>query len=182
MGSQRLEGSVPGRRTVDGRGGEFSTSVWVCVALASLCLIAAFSSPGALVGVAVFGGYAYYLYSGGRDISGQMPDGTARARTWLIWAFVATCAAIGGFSEPIAFLVALPAGLYAAYLFRGGRDMIRSGHDGTRRSAAWLYYLLIALVAAGLGLSHPAVFVIALGAGAYSLYLYRGGRWVLWIW
>ena len=113
---------------------------------------------------------------------GVAADRPARTRAWVAWAIIAGLAAIVGFSSPLAFLLAVPAGAYAVHLFGGGRDVIRQGHDGTRRSAIWLYWAAIAAVAFIVGFAHPAGFLIALAAGAYTTYLYRGGRWVFWIW
>ena len=52
-----------------------------------------------------------------------------------------------------------------------------------RRSKAWIYYTFIALA---LLLSIPSGgFSSAVGAvlsGLYAVYLYRGGRVVIWIW
>jgi hypothetical protein len=156
--------------------------VVVCGILAALCVIAAFSSPGMLVAAVAFGGYGYHLYNGGRELIGKMADGRTRARAWIVWALIAAIAVSAGFSSPACFVIALGAAGYAFHLFRGGRDLVRERNDGTTRSAIWLYYAVIALIAAALGLKHPATLVVVLPAGAYSVYLFRGGRWVLWIW
>jgi hypothetical protein len=51
------------------------------------------------------------------------------------------------------------------------------------RSKAWVYYALLAfgnfIVAVT---SSPAALLAVLICALYSLYLYRGGRFVLWIW
>jgi hypothetical protein len=172
---------MPRAPVVSARGG-FTAPCVVCLVLAGLCLVGAFSSPALLLGAAAFGGYAYYLYRGGRDFSGETADGRTRARAWIAWAVIAVVAAAVGFSLPLAFLVALLAAGYAVYLFSGGRDIVRQGHDGRQRSAVWLYYAAIATGAGVIGFAHPGSFLVALAAGAYSTYLYRGGRWVLWIW
>jgi len=114
----------------------------------------------------------------------QEPVGGGQTRTlaWIAWALIAAFAGIVGFSSPWAFLVALPAGAYAVYLFGGGRDVIRQGRDGTGRSAIWLYWAAISAGAFVLGFAHAAAFLVALAAGAYATYLFRGGRWVFWIW
>ena len=51
-----------------------------------------------------------------------------------------------------------------------------------KRSIAWIYYALLALVGVIAGFQAPAAFLVALACGAYSAYLFRGGRFVLWIW
>lgn len=168
--------------TAESPGPKVTTPVVVCLVLAGLSLIATFSSPASLLGVALFGGYAYYLYSGGRDISAVAADGSTRARAWLVWGAVAGLAFVTGLTWAPALLVAVAAGGYAAYLFTGGRDLTREGADGRRRSATWMYYAVIAVVATALGFSQPAAFLVALAAGAYATYLFRGGRWVIWIW
>ena len=53
---------------------------------------------------------------------------------------------------------------------------------GQRRSAAWIYYALIAVGALILGFQHPAFVLVAILAGLYSTYLFRGGRFVIWFW
>jgi hypothetical protein len=52
-----------------------------------------------------------------------------------------------------------------------------------KRSVAWLYYALISIVSliAAFGVDPRALIVTAV-CGAYSVYLFRGGRFVLWIW
>ena len=59
---------------------------------------------------------------------------------------------------------------------------VRRTADGRRRSVAWIYYALIALALVVAGFSAPVSFLLALAIGAYSVYLFRGGRFVLWIW
>jgi hypothetical protein len=174
--------TAPPRPIAEPSGPAVTTPVVVCLVLAGLSLIATFSSPSSLLGVALFGGYAYYLYNGGRDITAVAADGNARARAWLVWGAVAGLAFVTGLTWAPALLVAVGAGGYAAYLFNGGRDVTREGAGGHRRSATWMYYAVIALVATALGFSHPASFLLALAAGAYATYLFRGGRWVIWIW
>ncbi|HET6507737.1 MAG TPA: hypothetical protein VFG42_13180 [Baekduia sp.] len=159
-----------------------TTAVVVCGILAAVALISSFSQPSSLLAVALFGGYAYHLYRGGRDITGVRGDGTARARAWLAWGAVAGVALIAGFTWAPALVIAVAAGGYAAYLFSGGRDVTREARNGARRSAAWMYYAGIAAVAAVLGLHHAGALLVTLVAGGYAIYLYRGGRWVLWIW
>jgi hypothetical protein len=53
---------------------------------------------------------------------------------------------------------------------------------GQRRSAAWIYYAVIAVGALILGFQHPAFLLVAIIAGLYSTYLFRGGRFVIWFW
>lgn len=53
---------------------------------------------------------------------------------------------------------------------------------GHRRSAAWIYYALIAVGALILGFHHPVFLLVAILAGLYSTYLFRGGRFVVWFW
>lgn len=53
---------------------------------------------------------------------------------------------------------------------------------GQRRSAAWMYYALIAVGALILTFQHPVFLLVAIGAGLYSTYLFRGGRFVIWFW
>jgi len=52
-----------------------------------------------------------------------------------------------------------------------------------KRSLAWIYYALIAAVCTYVGFDNSveALVPAALCAG-YSVYLFRGGRFVLWIW
>ncbi|HEX5923263.1 MAG TPA: hypothetical protein VFY45_05490, partial [Baekduia sp.] len=161
---------------------EVTTGVIVCGILAVLALISSFSQPSSLLAVALFGGYAFYLYRGGRDMTGVRSDGTRRARAWLAWATVASVALIVGFTWAPALLATVAAGGYAAYLFSGGRDLTREAQDGTRRSAVWMYYAGIAVVATALSFHHPAGLLIAIATAAYATYLYRGGRLIIWIW
>jgi hypothetical protein len=153
-----------------------------CIVLAGVFLIASFSQPTCLLAVMFFGAYAYYLYRGGRDFTADMGEGRVRARAWLIWGGIGTVALITGFTWTPALLIAGVAGGYAIYLFTGGRDVTRESKHGIKRSAVWLYYFGIAVLATCLGFTHPASFVVAAVAAAYSAYLYRGGRWVFWIW
>lgn len=51
-----------------------------------------------------------------------------------------------------------------------------------KRSIAWIYYAVLTVGAVVLGFQAPGTFVVALALGAYSTYLFRGGRFVLWIW
>ena len=51
-----------------------------------------------------------------------------------------------------------------------------------RRSKAWIYYALIALLAVSAGFSHPAMFLVAIASALYSRYIHRGGAVVIWLW
>jgi hypothetical protein len=159
-----------------------TSTAFVCIILAILSLIASFSKPESLLGVALFGGYAFHLYRGGRDFTGVMADGRSRSRAWLAWASIGGVALIAGFTWAPALAVAAAAGGYAAYLFTGGRDMTRESSTGMQRSVVWLYYATIAVLATIFGFTYAPSFIAATVAATYSVYLYRGGRWVLWIW
>lgn len=52
-----------------------------------------------------------------------------------------------------------------------------------RRSKAWIYYGLIAVLGlvAAPGTSGASL-LVTLIAGAYAVYIYGGGRYVIWIW
>ena len=156
-------------------------AVWSFIG-AALCAVVGFSSPGYLLGALALGAYGWRLYSGGRDFTGVMADGRPRARAWVGWALATVLAISVGFDYSLAFLVALGTGGYAAYLFSGGRDATRVGIDGTPRSAVWLYYAAICVGGIVLGVHYPACFAVSAVAAAYSTYLFRGGRWILWIW
>jgi hypothetical protein len=60
---------------------------------------------------------------------------------------------------------------------------VRRTSGGRPRSVAWVYYAIITalLVIAAFSTSAGAL-LGALITGAYSTYLFRGGRFVLWIW
>lgn len=51
-----------------------------------------------------------------------------------------------------------------------------------KRSIAWIYYALLAAVGVIASFQSPVILVAALACGAYSAYIFRGGRFVLWIW
>jgi hypothetical protein len=55
---------------------------------------------------------------------------------------------------------------------------------GRRRSVAWVYYAMIAALAlvGTFSTGQMAGLLVAAVAVAYSTYLFRGGRFVLWIW
>jgi membrane protein CcdC involved in cytochrome C biogenesis len=68
----------------------------------------------------------------------------------------------------------------------GGYVMVKKYEETQRvrkRSVAWVYYAILALcfVFAAFAVTASA-FVAALVCGAYSVYLFRGGRFVVWIW
>ena len=56
--------------------------------------------------------------------------------------------------------------------------------DGRRRSVAWLYYSLFAVLSliGAIATGKPVGVVGTLLFGSYAVYLFRGGRFVLWIW
>lgn len=52
-----------------------------------------------------------------------------------------------------------------------------------KRSLAWIYYSIIAAVGTYFGFATDIrALLLAALAAAYAVYLYRGGRFVLWIW
>jgi hypothetical protein len=52
-----------------------------------------------------------------------------------------------------------------------------------RRSTAWVYYAIIAVLGlAAVPSSHGVSLIVTLLAGLYATYIYRGGRVVFWIW
>jgi hypothetical protein len=52
-----------------------------------------------------------------------------------------------------------------------------------KRSLAWIYYALIAVVCGYLGFDKSIGLLVPAGlCAAYSAYLFRGGRFVVWIW
>jgi len=52
-----------------------------------------------------------------------------------------------------------------------------------RRSKAWVYYAIIAVLGlVAVPTSHGGSLIVTLLAGLYSAYIYRGGRIVFWIW
>lgn len=56
-------------------------------------------------------------------------------------------------------------------------------HQRRRRSKAWVYYAILAVLS--LFLIPSIGFTMVLGAmlfGLYATYLFRGGRFVVWIW
>ena len=89
---------------------------------------------------------------------------------------------LGGISSPVDFLFAALSLGYAAYLRQGGSIVLWGSLKPRRRSLAWVYYAAVTVVAIVIGFGGPAFFAVALLTGLYSVYLYRGGRWVLWLW
>ncbi len=51
-----------------------------------------------------------------------------------------------------------------------------------RRSIAWVWYSLLTLGAVLGAFSHPALVLVVPLLGLYALYLFRGGRFVIWFW
>jgi hypothetical protein len=59
----------------------------------------------------------------------------------------------------------------------------RPAARGRHRSKAWVYYLIVAILGiAAAPSSHGSTLVVTALAGAYSLYIFRGGRIVVWFW
>ena len=62
------------------------------------------------------------------------------------------------------------------------RWMFTRTSDGRRRSLAWVFYAVLSLFGAIAVLSNPGVPGLWLGEAAlvaYTRYLYRGGRWIV---
>lgn len=53
-----------------------------------------------------------------------------------------------------------------------------------RRSIAWIYYSIIAVISvfAAISTGKPQILIATALCAAYAVYLFRGGRIVLWIW
>lgn len=52
-----------------------------------------------------------------------------------------------------------------------------------KRSVAWVYYTILAVLClVGAFSVGPSALLPAVLCGAYATYLFRGGRFVLWIW
>ena len=105
-----------------------------------------------------------------------------RSQARLCFAILGGLALVAGFSHPVDLAVAVALLGYALYLHRGGKVVIWGSLRPRVRSRAWVYYTVIAVGATVFGFSHPALLLIAAVAGIYAAYLYRGGRFVLWIW
>jgi hypothetical protein len=57
------------------------------------------------------------------------------------------------------------------------------GKPTRKRSIAWIYYSIISVVAICIGFATDIRALLpGIIAAAYAVYLYRGGRFVLWIW
>ena len=56
--------------------------------------------------------------------------------------------------------------------------------SGRRRSVAWVYYAIIAIlgVVSAFSTGQTGILPPALLCAAYSTYIFRGGRFVVWIW
>jgi hypothetical protein len=62
-------------------------------------------------------------------------------------------------------------------------DPVRADRPPRRRSVAWVYYTILAVLAVVASFSvGPSAILPAVLCGAYATYLFRGGRIVLWIW
>jgi hypothetical protein len=59
---------------------------------------------------------------------------------------------------------------------------IRTAEGAPRRSKAWIYYAVIAVLAGIGGFAHPIGFIGLLLAGVYAYYLFQGGTVVIWFW
>jgi len=56
------------------------------------------------------------------------------------------------------------------------------GRPVKKRSHAWIYWAVVAIICVVIGVtSTPWLLLVAIGAAAYSFYIFRGGRWVFWI-
>jgi hypothetical protein len=72
----------------------------------------------------------------------------------------------------------------------GGSRATQSIHDDEqpsvrlrrKRSIAWLFYAAICIACLVVAFQQPAALIGAAITGMYSVYLWRGGRFVLWIW
>ena len=51
-----------------------------------------------------------------------------------------------------------------------------------QRSIAWVYYTILAVVSLILAPWAPAILLFTALFAIYAVYIYRGGRFVLWIW
>jgi hypothetical protein len=73
------------------------------------------------------------------------------------------------------------AGSQAAGQAAVSRGSVRRTADGRSRSVAWVFYGLIAIIGLVISPSHHHFLLGALISGSYAAYLFRGGRFVLWI-
>ena len=64
------------------------------------------------------------------------------------------------------------------------QQFVSTERRARKRSVAWVYYSVITLILAVASIKTGAYGGLALaGATAlYAGYIFRGGRWVLWIW
>jgi hypothetical protein len=51
-----------------------------------------------------------------------------------------------------------------------------------KRSIAWLFYAAICVACIVVAFQQPAALIGAAVTGLYAVYLWRGGRFVLWFW
>lgn len=62
-------------------------------------------------------------------------------------------------------------------------DTTQQNRPTRKRSIAWIYYAILAMVCLFVGFNTEiGALVPAALCAAYSVYLFRGGRFVLWIW
>ena len=62
-------------------------------------------------------------------------------------------------------------------------EQLRQPRRPRRHVVAATFYLVIAVVGVIMAIGgQPATLVVTALAGAYSAYLFRGGRFVIWIW
>jgi hypothetical protein len=95
----------------------------------------------------------------------------------------AATGAPGGGPEPSALAPAIPPASVAAPVPPGAPFPVSLGQRTKRRSAAWIYYAVLSLVgvvAAAAGT--PQALLGTAVAALYAVYLFRGGRVVIWFW
>ena len=105
-----------------------------------------------------------------------------RRQATICYGILAGLSLFAAFSSPWSLAWGIPCGAYAFYLYRGGSIIIWSSLKPRVRSRAWIYYTIIAIGGVVVAFAQPITLVVTVVAGAYAVYLYRGGRWVLWIW
>jgi hypothetical protein len=105
-----------------------------------------------------------------------------RRQATICYGILSGMSLLAAFSTPWSLLWGIPFGVYAFYLHQGGSVILWSSLKPRVRSRAWIYYSIIAIGGLIAAFSHPITLLVAVIAGAYATYLYRGGRWVLWIW
>lgn len=65
----------------------------------------------------------------------------------------------------------------------GSQTTATTGRRRRPHYVAATFYLIIAIAGVVVGVSQaPAALIAAVVAGLYSVYLFRGGRFVIWIW